>query len=115
MPAMQGDGEIAGTAIQAGDRVLLAGGAANRDPAKFPDAGVADFTRPNARDHIAFGAGVHTCIGQFLARVELQAALRAVLQRIPDFEVDGDAVVTGLTGGGHHHGVEHLPARFTPR
>lgn len=107
--------EIAGTIINAGDRVLLAWGAANRDPEKFPDADVADFTRGNARDHVAFGAGIHICIGQFLARVELQAALRAVLERIPDYEVGGDPVVTGLTGGGHHHGVEHLPVRFTPR
>ncbi|MEV7010076.1 cytochrome P450 [Streptosporangium sp. NPDC051022] len=107
------DTTVGGREIQAGDPVLLGWGAANRDPEKFPDPAKADFTRPNARDHLTFGAGTHACIGQFIARVELVTALDVVLARLGEYELAGEPTVTGLTGGGHHHGVEHLPVRFT--
>ncbi|WP_170323599.1 cytochrome P450 [Cryptosporangium phraense] len=109
------DTTIAETAIKAGEPVLLGWGAANRDPEKFPNPHRADFTRANAREHVTFGAGTHACIGQYLAKTELQTALRILLDRIGEYELDGEPTVTGLTGGGHHHGVERLPVRFTPR
>lgn len=108
------DTAVGETPIEAGDRVLLGWGAANRDPEKFPDPHVANFSRRNVREHLTFGAGTHACIGQFLARVELQTAMTVILERIGDYELDGDPIVTGLTGGGHHQGVDRLPVRFTP-
>lgn len=106
------DTTVGGTPIAAGDPVLLAWGAANRDPEKFPAPSTADFGRANAREHLAFGAGTHACIGQFIARIELQAALDVLLRRLGEYELDGEPTVSGLTGGGHHHGVERLPVRF---
>jgi len=106
------DTELGGQRIAAGERVLLAWGAANRDPAKFPDPDVANFNRPNVRDHLAFGVGRHGCIGQFIARTELCTAIEAVLERLGEYRLAGVPRRNGLTGGGHHHGVEYLPVRF---
>lgn len=108
------DVEVGGVPIRAGDPLLLAWGAANRDPEKFPNPETADFARPNARDHVTFGAGTHACIGQFFARTELQVALDVVLDRLGEYELAGEPEVSGLTGGGHHQGVERLPVRFRP-
>ena len=104
--------ELGGQRIAAGERVLLAWGAANRDPAKFSDPDVANFDRPNMRDHLAFGVGRHGCIGQFIARTELCTAIEAVLGRLGEYQLAGVPRRNGLTGGGHHHGVEYLPVRF---
>lgn len=105
---------LGGVDLEAGDRVLLGWGAANRDPEKFPDPDAVLLDRPNAKDHLAFGAGKHLCVGQFLARVEMRVAIEAILDRIPDFRAGGPIERSGLTGGGHHHGVKRLPVRFTP-
>ncbi|MFE5641529.1 cytochrome P450 [Rhodococcus sp. NPDC056516] len=82
-----GDFEIAGTQIHAGDGLILDFGAANRDADAFtsddhaePD--VLDINRP-ARHHLAFSFGVHQCLGQQLARVELQVVYSTLLKRIP--------------------------------
>jgi cytochrome P450 len=107
------DTELGGQHITAGDSVLLAWGAANRDPARFPDPNIAKFDRPNVRDHLTFGVGTHGCIGQFIARIELATAIELILERLGAYELDGIARRNGLTGGGHHHGVEYLPVRFT--
>lgn len=106
--------ELHGQLMEPGDRVLLGWGAANRDPEHFPDPDVAHFDRTNAREHMAFGAGRHTCMGQFIARAEIRIALETVLDRMPDFQLTEPVERTGLTGGGHHHGVERLSVSFTP-
>lgn len=108
------DTELGGQSIAAGDRVLLGWGAANRDPQRFPNPDDADFARPNIREHLTFGIGPHGCIGQFVARVELITALEVVLSRLGGYELNGTPRRTGLTGGGHHHGVEYCPVRFAP-
>ncbi|KLL94255.1 hypothetical protein NJ76_31405 [Rhodococcus sp. IITR03] len=108
------DTVLGGKALRAGDRVLLSWGAANRDPAEFPEPDTAVLDRRNARNHMAFGAGRHTCAGQFIARAEIRIALETVLDRIPDFEATEPPHRTGLTGGGHHVGVEKLRVSFTP-
>ncbi|MBD0738785.1 cytochrome P450 [Streptomyces sp. CBMA29] len=77
------DVEVSGTRIRAGEGVLCMVGAANRDEDAFPDGGLLDLGRPGARRHLAFGFGVHQCLGQPLARLELRVALPAVLQRFP--------------------------------
>ncbi|MFF0281071.1 cytochrome P450 [Rhodococcus aetherivorans] len=82
-----GDFEVAGTQIRAGDGLILDFPSANRDKAAFASEGhaepdVLDITRP-ARHHLAFSFGVHQCLGQQLARVELQVVYSTLLKRIP--------------------------------
>lgn len=74
--------------IRAGQSLLLVIGAANRDPAQFAGPNHFDITRPLAENkHLAFGQGVHYCLGAFLARLEAQLALSAVLTRFPRLEL----------------------------
>jgi len=74
--------ELRGKTIPKGAFVVTAIGAANRDPAHFPDPDRLDVARPDNR-HIAFGFGIHFCLGAPLARVEGQLALGALLERMP--------------------------------
>jgi cytochrome P450 len=67
--------------------VLL--GAANRDPEVFPDPARFDIARDNAREHLAFSAGAHYCLGAGLARTEAVVALRALTDRFPGLRVSG--------------------------
>jgi cytochrome P450 len=76
------DVEIRGRTIPKGDRVLLIPAAANRDPGKFPDPDRFDISRsPNP--HLAFGKGVHACIGAMLARIEMRTAVARMVERLP--------------------------------
>jgi cytochrome P450 len=76
------DVEIAGTKIRAGEGVMAAIGSANRDPRAFPEPDTLDLARkPN--QHLALGSGPHFCLGAQLARIELQEALHALLERFP--------------------------------
>ncbi|HEY3681981.1 MAG TPA: cytochrome P450 [Streptosporangiaceae bacterium] len=77
------DIEIGGTTIRAGDGVYVLGLAANWDERAYPKPGDLDIHR-RARNHVAFGFGVHQCLGQNLARAELEIALRVLFDRIPD-------------------------------
>ena len=78
---------IAGVSIAPGDTVALLLGAANRDPRRFDDPETFDPERPNARAHIAFGHGVHTCPGAPLARSETRIALERLLDRMHDIRI----------------------------
>lgn len=106
------DTELGGQQIRAGQQVLVWLGSANRDESVFPDAErfILDRT-PNA--HIAFGAGIHFCIGATLARLEARTALSALLVRCRDIERDE----TGLewVRGGIVYGLKHLPIQFRPQ
>jgi cytochrome P450 len=83
------DTEVAGTPIKQGEKVVMYFGAANRDPAKFAEPERLDLSRtPNV--HIAFGGGAHVCLGQHLARLEIDAVLDEVLTRMKDIEVVGE-------------------------
>ena len=78
--------ELAGQQIREGDKVVMYFGAANRDPAAFERPEALDLARaPNP--HIAFGAGAHNCLGQHIARIEIDAMLSEVLTRMGDFEL----------------------------
>ncbi|KWX05079.1 cytochrome P450 [Carbonactinospora thermoautotrophica] len=75
--------EVSGVTIPAGEPVLIALGAADRDPARFPDADRLDVTRDD-NPHVAFGHGLHFCLGAALARAEGEIAIGALLRRFPD-------------------------------
>ncbi|MDI3387637.1 cytochrome P450 [Streptomyces sp. B-S-A8] len=83
---------VAGTRIPQGARVVVSLASANRDPARFPDPERFDIHRDPAltRSHLAFGHGIHHCIGAPLARLEAGIALRALLDRCPRLALDGD-------------------------
>jgi cytochrome P450 len=66
---------------------MVLNGAANRDPRHFDDPDRFDETRPNARHHIAFGRGIHTCPGAPLARAEARVAIERLLDRTSDIAI----------------------------
>ncbi len=97
------DVEVAGTRVAEGTKVAALLGAANRDPAAFEEPDVFDVGRaPNA--HLAFGAGIHFCLGAPLARVEIQSAVGSLREALPDLVAAGPAprrpefVIRGLEG-----------------
>ncbi|MGV9358323.1 cytochrome P450 [Streptomyces misionensis] len=83
------DIEVGGTLVRAGEPVLVAIGAANRDALRFTEAGTLDITR-GGNAHLGFGHGVHHCLGAPLARLELQEAIGALVARFPGLHVAGD-------------------------
>ncbi|GAA0628834.1 cytochrome P450 [Sporichthya brevicatena] len=86
------DVEMGGCPIQKGDRVMLNWAAANLDPAQFPDPLTIDIDRPNVASHVAFGSGIHRCLGAHLARREIKAMVRAICA-LSRFEVVPDAEI----------------------
>jgi cytochrome P450 len=76
------DAEIGGFPVRKGEMILVRYGSANRDARQFPNPDAFDPARPGARDHLAFGAGIHTCIGAQLARKEMITAFGIVLDRL---------------------------------
>ncbi len=79
------DGELGGVKIARNDLLLLRYGSGNRDETRFPDPDRFDMRRANAREHLAFGAGIHHCIGAQLARKEMQTAFPILLSRLKNF------------------------------
>ncbi|MEU9344101.1 cytochrome P450 [Streptomyces sp. NPDC048278] len=80
--------EIAGTAIGRGDPVMISLAGADRDADRYPEPGRFDIRRDH-RGHLAFGHGIHYCLGAPLARLEGRIALRTLLERAPDLALDG--------------------------
>ena len=77
------DAEIGGVPVPKGSNILLLIGSANRDDAVFAEPDRFDVRRSDARSHLAFGYGIHACVGQQLARIELVIALRELTRRLP--------------------------------
>ena len=102
------DTTFAGRSMRADDWVLLPFPAANRDPDAFEDAGKFVIDRLRNR-HVAFGLGIHRCLGSNLARMELTVALEEWMARIPDFELADPEGVTWSTG--QIRGPRRLPVR----
>jgi len=101
--------ELRGHRFEAGDPVLLSYPSANRDEDVYPDPFSFDVGRtPNK--HLAFGFGVHFCLGAMLARMELRAVLSALLPRVRTIELDGEPelVKTLFVGG-----LKRLPISYT--
>jgi cytochrome P450 len=104
------DIELGGQAIPSGSRVVAWIGSANRDEDKFANSGEFDITRdPNP--HIAFGHGIHFCLGAPLARLEARVALTVILNRLPQLERINQDILQPARGF-IVHGVESLPLRF---
>jgi cytochrome P450 len=104
------DVEVAGETIREGEAVMCMLGAANIDPGEFPDGDSVDLERPGNR-HIAFGGGVHRCLGSHLARLEMRVALEELHRRIPDYAVKEGETPRYTMG---IRAVEYLPLVFTP-
>jgi cytochrome P450 len=103
--------EIAGTTIPEGQRVLTWLASANRDPARFETPECFIIDRPS-NPHVAFGSGIHYCLGAPLSRLEGRVALEVLLARLTDLE-RADAGPLPLNGGLILRGVARLPLRFT--
>lgn len=84
------DVEVRGTTIPQGAVVMMLIGAANRDPEVFPAPTALDFDRPNLTRQLAFGSGIHACIGSALARAQGQAGITSVVTRYPAAAPTGD-------------------------
>jgi cytochrome P450 len=104
------DARIGSVRIAEGDKVVMYFGAANRDPAQFENPNRLDLGRsPN--DHIAFGGGPHVCLGQHLARLEIDAVLVEVLTRMRNLEILGSPEWLAST---FISGPKRMPVRFAP-
>ena len=84
---VQDDVEVAGTSLCPGDRAVVMFTAANRDPNMFPDPDTFDPDRDNLREHLAFGKGIHFCLGAALSRLEGKVAAEELSKRIDSFEL----------------------------
>ena len=106
------DTSIHGADIKTGERIYLSWSSANRDPEIFDNPEEIDMSRyPNR--HIAFGAGAHRCIGSFMARVAFEEMVKAVLERIPDYQVHVHNA-RSYPNIGTINGWINMPATFTP-
>jgi cytochrome P450 family 142 subfamily A polypeptide 1 len=106
------DNEFHGTALRAGEKMLLLFEAANFDEAVFGDPENFRIDR-NPNSHLAFGFGTHFCLGNQLARLELSTMLRKVLKRLPDLRL-ADGSVLPLRPANFVSGPEAMPVVFTP-
>jgi cytochrome P450 len=102
------DLEYAGVHLKKGETVGLMLGAANRDPARFPEPDLFNPTRtPNP--HVSFGAGIHFCVGAPLARLEMLIAFEVLLARLPKLKLVGQPQYKDMY---HFHGLEELRVQF---
>jgi cytochrome P450 len=95
---------VGGVDIPAGTTVMLLNGAANRDPRRFADPATFDPARANARHHLAFGRGIHTCPGAPLARAEARVAIERILDRTA-----GIRIAERVHGPAHDRRYRYLP------
>jgi cytochrome P450 len=99
---------IGDVTIPAGDPVIILLNSANRDQAVFDDADTLDLARANARRHVAFGYGIHQCLGQPVARMELQIVLPEVFRRLPDLRIEPGREVT-FKDASAAYGADFMP------
>ncbi len=105
------DTKLNGEVIRQGDTVTVSLPAANRDPAKFGCPEKLDIERETS-GHVAFGFGIHQCLGQNLARIELRTGLSALLQAFPDLRLAVAADEVPLRLQGSVFGVKNLPVSW---
>ena len=106
------DDDFQGCPVRRGDRALLAWASANRDPEQFENPDTVDITRwPNR--HVAFGLGIHRCAGSHLGKAMAREMIRQVLERMGDYVVDLDNMVS-YPDQGTNAGFHSIPVTFTP-
>ncbi|MEU1312721.1 cytochrome P450 [Streptomyces cinnamoneus] len=106
------DVELGGRTIEAGTTVVLSYNTANRDPERFADAHVLDLRRQDG-GHLAFGHGIHQCLGQQLARIEMRVAFPALVNRFPTLRLAVPAEEVGLRPeAADIYGVKSLPVTW---
>jgi cytochrome P450 len=103
--------DVGGVLIPAGEPVLVVTSSANRDPARFPDPDRLDLGR-DASGHVAFGHGIHYCVGAPLARLEGEIAFGALLSRFPGLSLAVDPAALRWRPSSLIHGLETLPVRL---
>jgi cytochrome P450 len=103
------DVELGGQLIKAGQSVTFSLSAANRDPARFDDPDRLDLSR-GAVGHLAFGHGIHQCLGQQLARVEMRVAIPALFKAFPTLRLTGEPALR--PGYQNIYGVDKLPVSW---
>lgn len=108
------DTVLGGIELKAGEPMLIRYGSANRDESKFRDAANFDIGRENAKEHIAFGAGVHTCLGMALARMEMTTALPLVLTRLKNLRFANPDDPFHFAPSPILRGIESLNLLFDP-
>ncbi|MBF6547595.1 cytochrome P450 [Nocardia brasiliensis] len=106
------DIELGGETIRAGSTVVVSLLAANRDPLRFDRPDDLDLHR-TARGHLSFGHGVHQCLGQQLARIEMRAGFERLLRRFPTLELAVPAADVKLRTDMNIYGVHELPVTWT--
>jgi pentalenic acid synthase len=105
------DVEVEGTTIRAGEPVVFSTSVVNRDESVYPDPDALDWHRP-VRHHLAFGFGIHQCLGQNLARAELEIALRTLLTRLPGLRLAVPAEEIPFKPGDTIQGMLELPVTW---
>lgn len=105
------DTEVCAHPIRSGTPVVVLLAGANRDPAVFQHPHAFDTSRTNARSHLAFGAGIHFCLGAALARVQAETALTKLFDRFPHARLDGPV---RMQPSRVLHGPTRLPVRLSP-
>ncbi|TSB31682.1 cytochrome P450 [Streptomyces benahoarensis] len=103
---------LGGETLPEGSTVVVSLLAANRDPRRFDDPDALDIRR-NARGHLSFGHGVHQCLGQQLARIEMRAGFDGLLRRFPDLALAVPADEVRLRTDMNIYGVHALPVTWT--
>jgi cytochrome P450 len=107
------DHTLRGCLLRKGQMVYLIRGAANRDPARFPEPDRFDVRR-STQGHVAFGSGIHYCIGAALARAEGDLAFGAVFDRMPQLRLDAERPVQWRADNLQFRGLARLPVCFEP-
>ncbi|MFC7846527.1 cytochrome P450 [Streptomyces sp. NPDC057382] len=105
------DIEVAGTTIRRGQGVVFATSVINRDESVYPDPDTLDWNR-STRHHVAFGFGIHQCLGQNLARAELEIALRGLLERLPALRLAAPPEEIPFKPGDTIQGMLELPVTW---
>lgn len=106
------DAELAGQRIRAGDKVLMWYISGNRDETEIADADRFIIDRPRPRHHLSFGFGIHRCMGNRLAEMQLRITWEEILRRFHTVELRGDPV---RVRSSFVHGIERMPVRLHPR
>src|SRR5690606_25849896 len=105
------DVELGDVTVRAGETVLVVLAGGNRDPGRFADPERMDLTR-SATGHLSFGHGVHQCLGQQLARVEMRVGFLELFQRFPELRLAVAPEAVPMREDMLIYGVHELPVRW---